>query len=316
MDGWMIKQPIYRSMVRVAALLLVAGLAAEPAQAGLFDLFKRNSDASAPGPTPPAAVSPPGMAQAPGAVPVMTSDAQAAMRMDRLEQQMRSMTGQIEELTYQVRQLQEQLRSQSGGKRAAVPPPPVAAPVPPPANDAIGQAIGSNGTPPVVSDANAPPRDLGQLPVPPGGQPLDLSPPGRGGAAASGSATGSSRADYDAAYDFVLKGDYEVAETSFRQFLVNYPGDPLDADAQYWIGESLYARQDFRGSADAFLAGYQQYPKSAKAPDMLLKLGLSLAGLGQRDAACGTYAEILKKYPKSSNALLQRVKTEQASASC
>ena len=129
-------------------------------------------------------------------------------------------------------------------------------------------------------------------------------------------ATGNARNDYDAAYDLVLKGDYDVAETSFQRFLASYPSDPLAADAQYWIGESLYARQDYRGAADAFLAGYKQYPKSGKAPDMLLKLGLSLNGLGQREAACGTYAEILKKYPKSSNALMQRVKTEQASASC
>ncbi len=64
------------------------------------------------------------------------------------------------------------------------------------------------------------------------------------------------------------------------------------------------------------LTGYQTYPESTKAPDMLLKLGLSLVGLGQRETACATYAEILKKYPKSSNALMQRVKAEQASASC
>ena len=107
-----------------------------------------------------------------------------------------------------------------------------------------------------------------------------------------------------------------MAETSFRRFLASYPGDPLSADAQYWIGESLYARQDYRGAADAFLAGYQQFPKSGKAPDMLLKLGLSLYGLGQREAACSTYGEILKKYPKSSNAMIQRVKAEQTSASC
>ena len=88
------------------------------------------------------------------------------------------------------------------------------------------------------------------------------------------------------------------------------------SDAQYWIGESLFERGKYREAANEFLNGHKAYPKSGKGPDTLLKLGLSLAGLGEREAACSTYAQVLKQYPDASNALRSRVKAEQASASC
>jgi len=75
-------------------------------------------------------------------------------------------------------------------------------------------------------------------------------------------------------------------------------------------------RAQYRDAANEFLAGYKTYPQSAKAPDALLKLGLSLAGLGEREAACRTFDAVLKQYPDASNALRQRVKFEQSSASC
>lgn len=328
----------------LTAVLFAAGLTfatSGPADAGLFDRLKRSPDAAEQGLQPPGSVDG-------GVVNVQSpqSEGQSALRMDRIEQQMREMTGQIEQLTFQVRQLQEQLqRAQQDtdfrlkgveggtGKRSEAPAAKPrgnaraadAVPSQPPAGDPIGQAIGStdgemDGTIPDPAGQGAPPRALGQLTLDPnapvGGQPMDLSQGGGAAPGAAPQATGSARADYDAAYDLVMKGDYDVAESAFRQFLQAYPKDPLAADAQYWVGESLYARQDFRGSADAFLSGYKQYPKSGKAADMLLKLGMSLAGLNQREAACATYAEVLKQYPKSSRALLQRVKQEQASASC
>lgn len=309
------------------AILLAAGGPRE-AEAGLFDIFKRNPDQQvAPPPLPPVDLQQ--AAPAPDAAPVpvqsTTSEAQAALRMDRIEQQMRALTGQVEQLTYQVRQLQEELRVQSGGKRAAAAPPPAPAPSKPAAqaSDPVAVAIAAQDAPADASAGpGAPPRPLGQIAVDPSAdpnnpRPLDLGSLSGGGAATEPPPpTGSAQGDYDAAYDLVLKGDYDVAETSFRRFLASYPDDTLAGDAQYWLGESLYARQDYRGAADAFLAGYQQYPKNSKAPDMLLKLGLSLYGLGQRDAACSTYSEILKKYPRSSNALIQRVKAEQTNASC
>jgi tol-pal system protein YbgF len=198
-------------------------------------------------------------------------------------------------------------------------------PQPPAANGAIAQQLG------------APPQPLGTLAIagpPSTAQPLDLSslagggsgdgttqPPAQAPAAtgaqtASAVPTGDPRADYDQAYNLINAGQYDLAEKAFRQFLATYPNDEQAADAQYWLGEALYDRGDYAGAAQEFKTGYTKYPNSKRAPDTLLKLGLSMAGLDYRAEACKMYALALKKYPQMSNALRQRVKTEQASAAC
>jgi tol-pal system protein YbgF len=121
---------------------------------------------------------------------------------------------------------------------------------------------------------------------------------------------------YRNSYQFILSGDYPTAEAGFRDHIARFPSDPRTADAHYWLGESLLGQQKYRAAAEVFLAANRDYPKSKKAPDMLLKLGVSLAGLNQRDVACATYAEVSKRYPDASGQLKQRLKQEQALASC
>ena len=162
---------------------------------------------------------------------------------------------------------------------------------------------------PASGGSGAAPRDLGNLVIDaPANQPIDLTAPGAAPAAAPAEkgqprantqvvSTGDPQSDYDRAYSSILSGDYELAEAAFRNFLTTYPGDDRAPDAQYWVGESLFARGKYNEAADAFLSGYKAYPKSGKAADTLLKLGLSLAGLGEREAACQTYAEVLKNTP-------------------
>jgi tol-pal system protein YbgF len=290
---------------------------------------------------PPAPITPP----ADGSAPPLQPDS-AGDRIARIEEQMRAMTGQIEQLTYQMQQLQAQLaqlQANAGGgamrKTAdaganagagAAPPPKQAAPDM--ANAAPADAPAAPGTPP---------RQLGTLAVgnpslAADGQPVRVVPlsgadpqavpptapamtPAAEAAAPQPSvlaSLGDPRADYERAYANILSGDYENAEAGFRQFLATYPDDGRAADAQYWLGESLFERGKYREAANEFLNGHKAYPKSDKGPDTLLKLGLSLAGLGERDAACQTYAQVLKQYPKASNAMRMRVTTEQASASC
>lgn len=122
--------------------------------------------------------------------------------------------------------------------------------------------------------------------------------------------------EYDAAYGYILNGEYELAETSFRTFLANHPTDRRVGSAQYWLGESFFARTMHREAADAYLKSYTQYPDGPKAPDSLLKLGLSLQGLGERKAACATYDELLAKYPKASRQLRDRAQAEKSRAKC
>ncbi len=128
--------------------------------------------------------------------------------------------------------------------------------------------------------------------------------------------TGDARTDYDQAYAMIRAGRYDLAESAFRQFLGSYAGSELAPEAQYWLGESLFARGEYGRAAEEFRAGYKAYPKSRRGPDTLLKLGLSMAGLGYRDEACQMYAATLKQYPQMSNGLRQRVVNEQASAGC
>ncbi len=194
-------------------------------------------------------------------------------------------------------------------------------------SDAIGALAGAPpaGEAPMGGGLGAPPGPLGSLtldgPPPAPDQPMDLGAPitpggGSGPDVASIAPSGDARTDYERAYGSILSGDYDTAEAGFRQFLSAYPSDALAPDAQYWLGESLFVRAQFREAANEFLAGYKAYPKSGKAPDALLKLGLSLAGLGERDAACSTFSAVLKQYPNASNALRQRIKVEQSSAGC
>ncbi|MEH6727820.1 MAG: tol-pal system protein YbgF, partial [Hyphomicrobiales bacterium] len=107
-----------------------------------------------------------------------------------------------------------------------------------------------------------------------------------------------------------------TAEASLRQFLSEHPNDPLVSDARFWLGESLFVRGSFREAANEFLESYSKFPQSAKAPDSLLKLGLSLHELGETEAACATYAELVRKYPAASSPVKQRVRDERKSAKC
>ena len=123
-------------------------------------------------------------------------------------------------------------------------------------------------------------------------------------------------ADYDRAYSSIVSGNYAAAETGFKKFLTDFPGDPRAADAQYWLGESYFSRHQYRDAATSYLATYKNHPTSQKAPDSLFKLGLSLEGLGETSAACATYGELTKKFPKAQSGLVSRVATQKQKLGC
>ncbi|MCB1496153.1 MAG: tol-pal system protein YbgF [Bauldia sp.] len=239
----------------------------------------------------------------PAGDPTTVAQADVSERLNRAEARIRELTGQVQELDYKLRQIEQELGIKPG--EGAV----MAAP------DAETGAV------PVEPEPSG--RLVIDAPVA-ADQPIDLTAPGAAPRAAEGDgraktqvvSLGDPRADYERAYSSILSGDYELAEAAFRNFLATYPADDRAPDAQYWLGESLFARGQYSEAADAFLAGYKAYPTSAKAADTLLKLGLALAGLGEREAACSTYTEVLRKFPNSSNALRQRVESEQSVAGC
>jgi tol-pal system protein YbgF len=302
------------------------------------------------------------------AAPAESSE--TSVRIGRIENALRQLTGAVEELQHQNRQLQMQLkrlqddseyRFQQLGVKGAAPAQP-----PAPANDVPGrrsdlfdpaQHPNAPGAPRVLGGelpGGAPGRttvaaagDDGPIGAPggrPAGAPLDLTaiaggalnqpgagpqapagqlpapPPGNTGATGTQLATlppsASPKDEYELAYGYVLHKDYALASQSFRDFLRRHPEDPQAADAQYWLGESLFQQQRYRDAAESFLAVSTTHEKSPKAPDALLRLGQSLAALNQNEAACATLAEVGRKYPRASTAVKRGVAQEQKRVRC
>ncbi|WP_324288576.1 tol-pal system protein YbgF [Hoeflea alexandrii] len=110
--------------------------------------------------------------------------------------------------------------------------------------------------------------------------------------------------------------DYALAEQVFADYLANNPEDPRAADAMFWLGEAQYSQGHYQDSAKTFLDAHKQFPRADKGPDALLKLGMSLAKLDNRETACATLREVLIRYPGASAAVRAKVSEEQQLASC
>ncbi len=247
-------------------------------------------------------------------------------RVGALETQIGALANQLEQLGKQMSALQAKLAAAPSAASMPQPAqqPEVARPVqqgeasPPPAP--AEQALASTGDDPskprwfgaqpddspTGATASSAPQPLAPLP------PHDAVQPSQT-AAIPGS---DAQSLYEQGYGAMLQHDYGAAEAAFRQLLASHPNDPLAGSAQYWIGESYYVRGQYKNAADVFLKGYKKYKAGDKAPDTLLKLGMSLAELGQKDAACSTFSELASKYPQAPEHLLDQAKGERKKAGC
>lgn len=268
-------------------------------------------------------------------------------RVYQLEEELRTLNGKVEELSFQLLQLQEQLRKAqednefrfqqlegggqtgSGDQRGdagdmASPQPtqaaelPAAAPAAPAGDTATADATGSR----VLGAA---PRDLGTLRIDDRGQVVDGTvdfSPNKIGSAIDGDAVAAvpapddPEAYYRSGYESVLNGDYAVAEGVFRSFAELYPNDPLMPDARFWLAESVRAQGRLQESVDMFIALRTSYPEMQKAPETLLKIGQIMYELGDRDVACVTYKDAVARYPNMSDAVRTRLRAERAKAQC
>tara|TARA_Y100000768_G_scaffold344380_1_gene290595 strand:- start:1349 stop:2311 length:963 start_codon:yes stop_codon:yes gene_type:complete len=121
---------------------------------------------------------------------------------------------------------------------------------------------------------------------------------------------------YEFAVSFMKIGDYETAEFALREFIDKNKDHDLAGSAQYWYGETFRIRQLYSDAATAYLDGYQNYPKSNKAPDNLLKLGITMVQLGEKDQGCKMILGLKKEYPKASKSVLQKAQYEQKKFKC
>ena len=126
----------------------------------------------------------------------------------------------------------------------------------------------------------------------------------------------STKEQYEFAVSFIKVGDYETAEFALREFIDKNKDNELAGSAQYWYGETFRVRQLYQDAAAAYLDGYQNYPKSKKAPINLLKLGSTLVKMGEKEQGCLMITGVKKEYPKASPSVLQKAEYEKKKFKC
>ena len=121
---------------------------------------------------------------------------------------------------------------------------------------------------------------------------------------------------YEFATSFLKVGDYPTAERAFREFVLSNPDHELAGNAQYWYAETFRIRQLYTDAASAYLEGYQKYPTGEKAPINLLKLGISMVQIGEKDQGCKMINGVEKQYPKANQSVIQKAKYESKKFEC
>ncbi|MEK9753135.1 MAG: tol-pal system protein YbgF, partial [Rhodospirillaceae bacterium] len=127
---------------------------------------------------------------------------------------------------------------------------------------------------------------------------------------------GSARDQYTYAFNLLRQTNYDQAEIALKEFIKSHGDNPLAGNARYWLGETFYVRVDYQQAAQVFFEGFQADPKGAKAPDMLLKLGMSLAQLGKKKEACATYDKVAADFGKSAARINTALARERERAGC
>lgn len=290
---------------------------------------------------------------------VILAQSNDAVRSQQLQEEIRQLNGRIEEMSYQLLQMQEQLRKtqednefrfqelekkkrsdlgDTGGQPAVAsnrPSSSSSSQTAPAGGDDISRIIetpSDNGGGQQGNSAPAP-TTLGSMEFDQNGNPIGASrnDNARNSSALPGVDTGSPRAGrdpqqtaslgsesdaYKIAYDHVLTGDYKLAETEFTSYIAAYPKSSRLPDANFWLGEAQYSQAKYNEAAKTFLNAHQTYGKSPKAPEMLLKLGMSLAALDNNETACATLKEVPRRYPSAAKAVLSKVSSEQKRLGC
>ena len=121
---------------------------------------------------------------------------------------------------------------------------------------------------------------------------------------------------YEFALSFIKVGDYETAELALREFVDSNSKHKLAGNAQYWYGETFRVRQLYQDAATAYLNGYQKYPKSSKAPVNLLKLGVMLVQIGEKEQGCSMILGVKDQYPKANQSVIQKAEYEKKKFNC
>jgi tol-pal system protein YbgF len=128
--------------------------------------------------------------------------------------------------------------------------------------------------------------------------------------------SGSPTEQYNHAFGLLKQADYPSAEAALRAFVEQHPRDPMAGSAQYWLGETYYTRGKYIEAAAAFAEGYKRYPKSPKAAEALLKLGMSLSRADQKQNACVALAQLDHDFPNPGATVKERANAERKRIGC
>jgi tol-pal system protein YbgF len=223
------------------------------------------------------------------------------IRLQQIQDQIRSLTGEVESQGNDIAQMKTENQRMMQDMQLRL-------------ND-LEAKVG--GTAPAVAEPSSPASIAGPATPPSSPQPqpstLGTLVPGPNGA---GPAAGSPEKDYETAYNLLGQGDYADAETGFRVFLARYPKQALAPNADYWLGETYYARGMMDKAAITFADTYKEYPNGAKAPDALLRLGMALGQQQKIQQACLSFAELAKQFPAASSKIKASLAQERARYKC
>jgi tol-pal system protein YbgF len=238
--------------------------------------------------------------------------ARLELRLSQFETELRNLTGQVEEQSFRLNQLNQKLERLEAGldQRLQQPAPQsqtaARAPANPPSSAAAANPPVDDGSPRVIGQISQ--NDLQAAPVQ---QQAAVATPAR---AASVPAGTTPEAQYKHAHNLLNQANYDGAQLALQAFLDDHPDNRLAGNAMYWLGETYYVRK--REAAVVFAEGFKNYPEGVKAPDNLLKLGKSLAALGSSQDACGTFTVLLERYSKAAPTILQRARRERQDLGC
>ena len=227
----------------------------------------------------------PSLANAQRVDPVYIED-----RLNQLQQAITLLTGQLEQMQYKNQQLQQQMEKMQTDYEFRL------------------EQMEKGGAKPGGAPAARPPG------APPLAPPL-APPPAGGNTAAAPPAAGGDQL-YNDAFKLLQDGDYAGAERGFKTFIQRNPQHVLAGNAQYWLGETYYARRDYTNAATAFAEGYKLYKASPKGPDNLLKLGITLAALNRKTDACAIFARFNQDYPRATDLQKRRIDQERQRSQC
>ena len=206
-------------------------------------------------------------------------------RLNQLQQTITMLTGQVEQLQYRNQQLQQQLERMQADHEFRL--------------EQIEKGRGGAPRPP------SPPPSAG---------PATTPPPAHAAAPPAGGAQGEQL--YHDAFKLLQDGDYPGAERAFKNFVQRNPQHALAGNAQYWLGETYYARRDYQNAMVSFAEGYKVYKTSPKGPDNLLKLGITLAVLNKKQEACAVFARFNQDYPRATDLQKRRIDQERQKNAC